>query len=120
MQANYAAQVEARYKLSGIADITDEALLIEVGRKRGALSGAKSAKGGAKIDLQKASEALIYDFRAGVLGCVTLETPAEYAVWLAAGQAQDAVRQVKKDAIELDRKIRFKQIPKPPKPFDLR
>ncbi len=120
LQANYAAQVEARYKLSGIADITDEALLIEVGRKRGALSGAKSAKGGAKIDLQKASEALIYDFRAGVLGCVTLETPAEYAVWLAAGQAQDAVRQVKKDAIELDRKIRFKQIPKPPKPFDLR
>jgi ribosome biogenesis GTPase A len=120
LQANYAAQVEARYKLSGIADITDEALLIEVGRKRGALSGAKSAKGGAKIDLQKASEALIYDFRAGVLGCVTLETPAEYAVWLVAGQAQDAVRQVKKDAIELDRKIRFKQIPKPVKPFDLR
>jgi ribosome biogenesis GTPase A len=117
LQANYAAQVEARYKLSGIADITDEALLIEVGRKRGALSGGK---GGAKIDLQKASEALIYDFRAGVLGCVTLETPAEYAVWLAAGQAQDAVRQVKKDAIELDRKIRFKQIPKPVKPFDLR
>ncbi len=117
LQANYAAQVEARYKLTGIADMTDEALLVEVGRKRGALSGGK---GGAKIDMQKASEALIYDFRAGVLGCITLETPAEYAVWLAAGQAQDAVRQVKKDAIELDRKIRFKQIPKPAKPFDLR
>ena len=51
--------------------------------------------------------------RAAALGRVTLETPAEFAHWLQAGQQLDAQRQVKKDAIELDRKIRFKQIPRP-------
>ena len=112
LQSNYPAQVEGRYKLKDVASMTDEALLIEVGRKRGAMLG------GGKFDMQKASEALIYDFRAAVMGRITLETPEEFAVWLTAGQAQDAVRQVKKDAIELDRKIRFKQIPKPKKPFE--
>jgi ribosome biogenesis GTPase A len=109
LQANYPALVEARYKLTGVAEMTDEALLIEVGRKRAAIQS------GGRVDMQKACEALIYDFRAAVMGCITLETPDEFAVWLAAGQAQDAKRQVKKDAIELDRKIRFKQIPRPPK-----
>ena len=108
---NYPAQVQARYKLQDVANMTDEVLLTEVGKKRGAMAGKK-------LDMQKASEALIYDFRAAVMGRMTLETPHEFAVWLAAGQAQDAKRQVKKDAIELDRKIRFKQIPKPPKPFE--
>jgi ribosome biogenesis GTPase A len=110
LQVNYPQLVEARYKLKAVAEMTDEALLIEVGRKRGAMLG------GGKFDMQKASEALIYDFRAAVMGRITLETPDEFAVWLAAGQEQDAVRQVKKDAIELDRKIRFKKIPKPFKP----
>jgi ribosome biogenesis GTPase A len=44
-----------------------------------------------------------------------LETPEEFAQWLAVGQTIDAERQVKKDAIELDRKIRFKKIPRPSK-----
>lgn len=113
LQANYAAQVQARYKLADVASMTDEQLLHAVGLKRGAQAGKK-------FDMQKASEALIYDFRAAVMGNITLETPEEFAVWLAAGKVQDATRQVKKDAIELDRKIRFKQIPKPPKPFDNR
>ncbi len=107
---NYPALVQARYKLPDVASMTDEVLLTEVGKKRGAVAGKK-------LDMQKASEALIYDFRAAVMGRITLETPDEFAVWLTAGQTQDAKRQVKKDAIELDRKIRFKQIPKPPKPF---
>jgi ribosome biogenesis GTPase A len=107
---NYPALVQSRYKLQDVASMTDEVLLTEVGKKRGAMAGKK-------LDMQKASEALIYDFRAAVMGRITLETPDEFAVWLAAGQTQDAKRQVKKDAIELDRKIRFKQIPKPPKPF---
>jgi ribosome biogenesis GTPase A len=111
LQTNYAAQLEARYKLTGVAGMSDEALLIEIGRKRGAVAAGK------KVDMQKASEALIYDFRGSVLGRITLETPEEFAGWLAAGEVQDAKRQVKKDAIELDRAIRFKQLPKPAKPF---
>jgi ribosome biogenesis GTPase A len=99
--------VEARFKLDPIADMTDEVLLEAIGRKRGALQGGK------RVNMQKAAEIAIYDFRAAVMGRITLETPEEFAQWLLEGQKLDAERQVKKDAIELDRKIRFKKIPRP-------
>ena len=107
LKKNYAPLVEARFKLEGIADMTDEALLEAIGRKRGALLGGK------RVNMQKAGEIAIYDFRHAVMGRITLETPDEFAEWLAAGQLLDAERQVKKDAIELDRKMRFKQVPRP-------
>ncbi len=56
---------------------------------------------------------MIYEFRAGTLGRITLETPEEYAQWLAAGQQLDAGRQVKKDKIETSRLIKLKKIPRP-------
>ena len=86
---------------------TDEDLLEAIGRKRGALQGGK------RVNLQKAAEIAIYDFRAAAMGRISLETPAEFVAWLAQGQKIDAERQIKKDAIELDRKIRFKKIPRP-------
>lgn len=107
LRTHYPALVAARFKLDGVAAMSDEMLLDAIGRKRGAL------RGGQKIDLQKAAEIAIYDFRSGVMGRMTLETPEEFAQWLAVGQTLDAERQVKKDAIELDRKIRFKKIPRP-------
>ena len=110
LKAHYATQLETRYKLSGVAGLSDEELLDAIGRQRGALQGGK------RVNLQKAAEIVIYDFRAAAIGCVTLETPAEYAQWLVEGQKLDAKRQVKKDAIELDRLIRFKKIPRPAKP----
>ncbi|APW42163.1 ribosome biogenesis GTPase YlqF [Rhodoferax saidenbachensis] len=109
LRQHYPAAVEARYKLSGVADMTDEELLAAIGRKRGALQS------GGKINLQKAAEIAIHDFRSAVLGRITLETPEQFAQWLAAGQKIDAERQVKKDAIELDRQIRFKKVPRPPR-----
>jgi ribosome biogenesis GTPase A len=107
LRTHYAGLVEARFKLDGVASMTDEELLGAIGRKRGALQG------GNRVNMQKAAEIAIYDFRAAVMGRITLETPEEFAQWLAAGQKLDAQRQVKKDAIELDRKIRFKKIPRP-------
>jgi ribosome biogenesis GTPase A len=107
LKINYPTLVEARFKLEGVAAMTDEELLEAIGRKRGALQGGK------KVNLQKAAEISIYDFRSGVMGRMTLETPEEFDQWLAQGQKLDAQRQVKKDAIELDRKIRFKKIPRP-------
>ena len=95
------------YKLTQVEGLSDEDLLTAIGRQRGALQS------GQRVNLQKAAEIVIYDFRAAALGRVTLETPSEFAQWLQAGQQLDAQRQVKKDAIELDRKIRFKQIPRP-------
>ncbi len=107
LKTHYPQLLEARFKIDGAAAMNDEQLLEAIGRKRGALQG------GQQVNLQKAAEIAIYDFRSSVLGRITLETPEEFAQWLAAGQTLDAQRQMKKDAIELDRKIRFKQIPRP-------
>ena len=107
LQLRYPAALVARYGLADVAGLRDEALLQAIGQQRGALQA------GRRVNLQKAAEIVIHDFRAGALGRITLETPAEFGQWLAAGQVADAQRQLKKDAIELDRKIRFKQVPRP-------
>ena len=90
LKQHYAPQLEERYKLENVAGMQDEVLLTAIGRKRGALQG------GNRVNLQKAAEIVIYDFRAAVLGRITLETPEEFAQWLAAGQLVDAERQAKK------------------------
>ena len=107
LKTHYPQALASRYKLTQVEALSDEDLLTAIGRQRGALQS------GQRVNMQKAAEIVIYDFRAAALGRVTLETPLEFAQWLQAGQLLDAQRQVKKDAIELDRKIRFKQIPRP-------
>ncbi|CAN5666492.1 ribosome biogenesis GTPase YlqF [soil metagenome] len=94
LKAHYAGLVETRFKLGldadGVADMKDEELLEAVGRKRGALLG----KG--RINLQKAAEIVMNTFRDGSMGRITLETPPEFAQWLAEGQQLDAERQMRK------------------------
>ncbi len=102
LRSNYAALVEDRYKLPPIAEMKEEDLLAAIARKRGAAPTGKT------VNYQKAAEIVIHDFRAGALGKITLETPGEYAQWILAGQAKDAERQVKKDALEAARKAKFK------------
>ena len=53
---------------------------------------------GGRVNLQKAAELVLTDFRGAILGRITLETPDEYAQWLAVGQERDAERQARKDA----------------------
>ena len=106
---NYPDLLKARYKVELPAGTTDEQLLEEIGRKRGAVL----SKG--RINLQKAAEIVIYEFRQSTLGRITLETPPEFAQWLAAGQKLDAERQVKKDEIELKRLVKLKKVPRPAK-----
>lgn len=64
----YAEQVVARYKLPDVP-ASAEALLVEVGKRRGGL------RPGGVVDLHKASEVLVHDFRQGLLGRISLETP---------------------------------------------
>ena len=104
---HYPAALEARYKLTITPGMTDEQALEEIGRKRGAVL----TKG--RVNLQKAAEIVIYEFRAATLGRITLETPEDFALWLAAGKLLDAERQVKKDKIEISRLMKLKKIPKP-------
>jgi len=98
LKQRYAGLVEARFKLdtSSIAPLTDEEALEAIGRKRGALLG----KG--RINLQKTAEIVMHEFRNGSMGRITLETPEEFAQWLAVGQKIDAERQAKK----ADRKVK--------------
>ncbi len=90
LKQHYAAPLQARYTMASVGSMTDDELLAAIGRKRGALQS------GNRVNLQKAAEIAIYDFRAGALGRITLETPDEFAQWLAAGQLVDAERQLKK------------------------
>lgn len=91
VRVRYAERLRERYKLGNdITALTDEQLLTEIGRKRSAL------RTGGRVDLQKAAEVTINDFRSGAWGRITLETPEEYEAWLIDGRARDAERAAKK------------------------
>jgi ribosome biogenesis GTPase A len=98
LKQHYAALVEARFKIDPIAGLSDDEVLDAIGRKRGALLG----KG--KVNTQKAAEILMHEFRSGSMGRITLETPGEFAQWLAEGRRLDAERQAKKEARAARRK----------------
>jgi ribosome biogenesis GTPase A len=103
LKLNYPSAIKERYKIDDPAAKEDIDLLEAVGRKRGALLGGK------RVDLQKSAEIVIHDFRSATLGRISLETPKEFLQWLVIGQAKDAERQVKKDALEALRKKKVKK-----------
>ncbi|WP_437816296.1 ribosome biogenesis GTPase YlqF [Sorangium sp. So ce1078] len=64
----YPELLVARYKLKELP-ATAAALIEEIGRRRGCL------RSGGSVDLHKASDILVHDFRAGRLGRISLEEP---------------------------------------------
>ncbi|VTU32243.1 ribosome biogenesis GTPase YlqF [Variovorax sp. PBL-E5] len=92
LRQHYAALVQARFGLDAVDGLTDEQLLEAIGRKRGALLGQ------GRVNLQKAAEIVMNEFRSGKLGRITLETPQEFAAWVAAGELLEAERRAKKEA----------------------
>jgi ribosome biogenesis GTPase A len=90
VRPRYAARLQARYGLKDVATLNDEDLLADIGRKRGGLLS------GGRVNLQKAAEVAINDFRSGAWGRITLETPEEFSVWWASGQLKDAERDAKR------------------------
>jgi ribosome biogenesis GTPase A len=69
----YPEQLCARYKLKAIPASSDE-LLLEIGRRRGCL------RSGNVVDLHKAADVLIHDFRGGIIGRVSLERPQDLTI----------------------------------------
>jgi ribosome biogenesis GTPase A len=65
---SYASLLVARYKLTETPE-SAEALLDTIARRRGGL------RPGGEVDLHKAAEILVRDFRSGALGRITLELP---------------------------------------------
>ena len=96
LQQHYAPLLEARYKLGlphgAVAAMHDEELLEAIGKKRGAVMA------GGRVSRQKAAEIVLNDFRSGVLGRITLETPEEFTAWQAAAVLEDAQRAARKAA----------------------
>ena len=93
LQTAYAPAVAARYKLPDAAVVASQhadALLEAIARQRGLVQS------GGRLNLQKAAEAVLNDFRSGALGRITLETPAEHLGWVAAAEAQEAMRPPRK------------------------
>ena len=94
--ARYPAQLVARYRLDAASvQAMDGSDLVEsVGRRRGCL-----VKGGG-LDLEKAAQILLQDYRDGALGRISLETPDTRAQVIAA--ARDAAAQAAASADEMD------------------
>jgi ribosome biogenesis GTPase A len=94
--------LDERYKLgledAEIAELHDDELLGLIGKKRGAVMG------GGRINMQKAAELLITDFRTQMIGRITLETPPEFEQWRAAGEEAEAAAKARKAEHEKHRK----------------
>lgn len=102
LQKHYGAELKTRYKLDQsleeIAALHDDELLELIGRKRGAVMS------GGRVNLQKAAELVITDYRTHALGRITLETPEEFAAWADQAARDDAERQARKEAQAKERK----------------
>ena len=59
---------------------------------------------GGRVNTTKAAHIVIHDFRSGALGRLTLETPEQFALWLAEGKKADAERTVRKEASDKSKK----------------
>ena len=94
--ARYPAQLVARYRLDAVSvQAMDGSDLVEsVGRRRGCL-----VKGGG-LDLEKAAQILLQDYRDGALGRISLETPDTRAQVIAA--AREAAAQAAASADGMD------------------
>ena len=76
-----------------VAGTHADTLLQMIARQRGLIQS------GGRLNLQKAAEAVLNDFRSGTLGRLTLETPEQHAAWVAAGEALEAQRLAKKQKV---------------------
>jgi ribosome biogenesis GTPase A len=81
----YPALIAARYGLP-IEGMDAEGVIEAVARKRGCLLRGR----GGEPDLEKASIILLTDYRSGVLGRISLETPQSRSAMLAAAAAEPA------------------------------
>ncbi len=79
----YPELVMARYKLPTLPAAA-ELLIHEIGRRRGGLR-----KGGI-VDLHKAAEVFVHEFRGGVIGRITLDLPPAASPPMPAGADEDA------------------------------
>ncbi|MES2994157.1 MAG: ribosome biogenesis GTPase YlqF [Pseudomonadota bacterium] len=90
VRRRHGARLRERYQLREADDASDEALLAAIGRQRGGL------RAGGLVNLQKAAEIALNDFRSGAWGRITLESPEDFAQWSVLSHAREAERRAAK------------------------
>lgn len=90
LKRRYPERLQERFGLEALG--TDEAVLEAIGIKR----GAKIRGGG--VQMHKAAEALLVDYRQGLLGRITLETPEEITAWRRAAAEEEARKAAQREA----------------------
>jgi ribosome biogenesis GTPase A len=98
LKRHYPERLQQRYGLTELG--TDDAVLEAIGVKRGA-----KIRGGA-VQMHKAAEALLADYRQALLGRITLETPAELTAWRQAAADDEARREAEREAAKAAEKIK--------------
>ncbi|MGQ3053296.1 MAG: ribosome biogenesis GTPase YlqF [Roseateles sp.] len=99
LKRRYPERLQERYGLAKLDERTpDDAVLEAIGLKR----GAKVRGGG--VQMHKAAEALLVDFRGGSLGRITLETPEEMTAWRQAAADAEAQKALALEAARLAEK----------------
>ena len=98
LKRRYPERLQERYGLAELG--ADDAVLEAIGLKRGA-----KVRGGA-VQMHKAAEALLIDFRQGLLGRITLETPEEMGAWRRAAADEEARKAAEAEAARLADKER--------------
>ena len=97
LRRHYGELLQARYKLGPLGDeLSDGEALELLGRRRGAVQS------GGRVNMQKAAEVLVYEFRQAVLGRITLETPAEFVQW----ELEAVDKEAKREADKKEKKLR--------------
>ena len=99
LRQHYLPQLQARYQADPEESQSwqDTDWLEWIGRRRGALLG------GGRINYQKAAENTLTDFRDGQIGRITLETPEQWQIWLAAAREEEARLQAKRAERQAER-----------------
>jgi len=98
LKRRYPERLQARYGLTELG--TDDAVLEAIGLKR----GAKVRGGG--VQMHKAAEALLIDYRQGLLGRITLETPDEMAAWRREAAEEESRKAAEREAAQAAEKIK--------------
>lgn len=88
VKRHYPLRLQQRYALpeAELAHWLDEQLLHAIGQRRGAMMT------GGRVNMQKAADLVITDYRSGHWGRISLETPEEFEQWTALAAQNDAVR----------------------------
>ena len=98
LKRRYPQRLQERYALTELGP--EDAVLEAIGLKR----GAKVRGGG--VQMHKAAEAVLMDFRQGLLGRITLETPEEMMAWAQAAADAEARKAAAREAAKAADKAR--------------